>query len=122
MKGPSTPRQQRDSEWVPIQVEFEGWPLMPPPIVVDSANVNYFVRLNHAWRHALPGALAATILYYETPELIHNHGSTVSDDFAVLWLKTLQSRHNLGQCLPAHIYQLAIKESDPLGSSTLLPV
>ncbi len=50
------------------------------------------------------------------PELIHNHGATVSDEFPVLWSMMLQSRHNLEECLPAHIYELATQETNPLGA------
>ncbi len=72
MRGPFIPREQRGDEWVPIQAEFEGWSPLAPPFLAGSANVNYFVRLNHAWRQAFRDALSATIVYYQLPELIHN--------------------------------------------------
>ncbi len=62
MRGPFTPCQQRGDEGVPRQAEFEGWPLLAPPIVAENMNVNYFGRLNHAWRQALRDALSATII------------------------------------------------------------
>ncbi len=36
MKGPFVPRQKNGEEWVPIPVGFEGWPPLPPPLVVEN--------------------------------------------------------------------------------------
>ncbi len=80
---------------MPIQAEFEGWSALAPPIVIENVHVNYFVRLNHSWRQALRDALSAAIIYHEMPELIHSHGSTITDEFAVSWLHTLQKKHGL---------------------------
>ncbi len=69
---------------VPIQIKvYEGWePLVQGKSALDETTMNNILQ-HHSWKQALRDCLAATLIFFEGSQVVHNHSSNMSDDLDV---------------------------------------